>query len=53
VDVPSRLDHEDVELLRAFKERTHGTAEVRSAQSNNSSHGGGLFNRLRETFTGR
>ena len=53
VVVPSRLDHEDVELLRAFKERTHGTAEVRSAQSNNSSHGGGLFNRLRETFTGR
>ncbi len=53
VVVPSRLDHEDVELLRAFKERTNGTAEVRSAQSNNSSHGGGLFNRLRETFTGR
>ena len=53
VVVPSRLDHEDVELLRAFTERTNGTAEVRSAQSNNSSHGGGLFNRLRETFTGR
>lgn len=53
VVVPSRLDHEDIELLRAFKERTNGTAEVRSAQSNNSSHGGGLFNRLRETFTGR
>ncbi|GAB3218011.1 molecular chaperone DnaJ [Mycolicibacterium hippocampi] len=53
VVVPSRLDHEDVELLRAFKERTNGTAEVRTAHSNNSSHGGGLFNRLRETFTGR
>jgi len=53
VVVPARLDHEDIELLRTFKERTHGAAEVRSAQSNNTSHGGGLFNRLRETFTGR
>ena len=53
VVVPARLDHEDIELLRAFKERTKGAAEVRSAQSNNASHGGGLFNRLRETFTGR
>jgi molecular chaperone DnaJ len=53
VVVPSRLDHEDVELLRAFKERSKGAAEVRTAQSNSNSHGGGLFNRLRETFTGR
>jgi molecular chaperone DnaJ len=53
VVVPSRLDHEDIELLRAFKERTKGAAEVRSAQSSNGSSGGGLFNRLRETFTGR
>jgi len=54
VVVPSRLDHEDVELLRALQERSRDTAEVRSAKSNNSSHGaGGLFSRLRETFTGR
>ena len=53
VVVPARLDHEDIELLRAFKERTNGAAEVRTAQSNNASHGSGLFNRLRETFTGR
>lgn len=52
VMVPTRLDREDIELLRAFKERTKGAAEVRSAQSGNGSHGG-LFNRLRETFTGR
>ncbi|MCH9730133.1 MAG: molecular chaperone DnaJ [Actinomycetia bacterium] len=52
VMVPTRLDHDDIELLQAFKERTKGAAEVRSAQSGNNSHGG-LFNRLRETFTGR
>ena len=54
VVVPSRLDQEDIELLRALQERSRDTAEVRSAKSNNSSHGaGGLFSRLRETFTGR
>ncbi|MGP4055780.1 molecular chaperone DnaJ [Mycobacterium sp. 4D054] len=54
VVVPSRLDHEDIELLRAFRERTKDKAEVRSAQNGSaSSHGGGLFSRLRETFTGR
>ncbi|MCH9734173.1 MAG: molecular chaperone DnaJ [Actinomycetia bacterium] len=52
VIVPTRLDHDDIELLQAFKERTKGAAEVRSAQSGNASPGG-LFNRLRETFTGR
>lgn len=52
VMVPTRLDHDDIELLQAFKERTKGAAEVRSVQSANASHGG-LFNRLRETFTGR
>ncbi|GJF08930.1 chaperone protein DnaJ [Mycolicibacterium cyprinidarum] len=53
VVVPARLDHEDIELLRAFKERSSGAAEVRTAQSNHTSHGSGLFNKLRETFTGR
>ena len=54
VVVPSRLDHEDIELLRTLKERSRDTAEVRSAQgSGAASHGGGIFSRLRETFTGR
>jgi molecular chaperone DnaJ len=52
VVVPSRLDHEDVELLRKLKDkRSRDTAEVRTANSNAS--GGGLFSRLRETFSGR
>jgi molecular chaperone DnaJ len=52
VVVPSRLDHEDIELLRKLKEhRTRDVAEVKSTQT--SSSGGGLFSRLRETFTGR
>jgi molecular chaperone DnaJ len=52
VVVPSRLDHEDIELLRKLKEhRSRDTAEVKSTQSNSA--GGGLFSRLRETFTGR
>ncbi len=52
VVVPSRLDHEDIELLRKLKEkRTRDVAEVRSTQS--AAAGGGLFSRLRETFTGR
>ena len=34
--------------------RSRDTAEVRSAQgSGAASHGGGIFSRLRETFTGR
>lgn len=50
VVVPTRLDHHDTELLRELKgRRTRDVAEVRSAHSNN----GGLFSRLRETFTGR
>jgi molecular chaperone DnaJ len=52
VVVPSRLDHDDIELLRKLKEkRARDTAEVRSTHS--TSTGGGLFSRLRETFTGR
>jgi len=52
VVVPTRLDHEDIELLRKLKaNRARDVAEVRSTQS--SSGGGGLFSRLRETFTGR
>ena len=50
VVVPTRLDHHDAELLRELKShRSRDVAEVRSTHS----AGGGLFSRLRETFTGR
>ena len=50
VVVPTRLDHHDAELLRELKNRrSRDVAEVRSTHSG----GGGLFSRLRETFTGR
>ena len=50
VVVPARLDHQDAELLRELKSRrSRDVAEVRSTHS----AGGGLFSRLRETFTGR
>lgn len=53
VVVPSRLDHQDTDLLRKLKEhRVRDVAEVKSTQSA-SPAGGGLFSRLRETFTGR
>jgi molecular chaperone DnaJ len=52
VVVPSRLDTNDTELLRQLKEhRVRDAAEVKSTHA--TSAGGGLFNRLRETFTGR
>jgi molecular chaperone DnaJ len=51
VVVPTRLDHEDIELLRKLKERAGDIAEVRSTQA--QSAGGGFFSRLRESFTGR
>jgi molecular chaperone DnaJ len=52
VVVPSRLDHEDIELLRKLKEnRIRDAAEVRSTQS--VAAGSGFFSKLRETFTGR
>ena len=51
VVVPSRLDHQDTELLRKLKEhRNRDVAEVRSTHTPTA---GGLFSRLRETFTGR
>lgn len=50
VVVPTRLDHRDTELLRELKsKRARDVAEVRSTHAG----GGGLFSRLRETFTGR
>jgi molecular chaperone DnaJ len=50
VVVPARLDHHDAELLRDLKtRRSRDVAEVRSTHNGS----GGLFSRLRETFTGR
>jgi molecular chaperone DnaJ len=50
VVVPTRLDNHDTELLRELKiHRSRDVAEVRSLHAG----GGGLFSRLRETFTGR
>jgi len=52
VVVPERLDHQDADLLREFKSRrTRDVAEVKSTHA--SATNGGLFSRLRETFTGR
>ena len=51
VMVPTRLDHRDADLLRELKKRRQGdAAQVKSAHA---ADGGGLFSRLRETFTGR
>jgi len=51
VVVPSRLDHHDADLLRELKKRRRGdVAEVRPT---GGAGGGGIFSRLRETFTGR
>lgn len=51
VVVPDRLDSRDTELLRELKNhRPHDEPEVRSTRGDG---GGGLFSRLRETFTGR
>ena len=53
VVVPSRLDNRDLDLLRKFKEqRPRDVTEVRSTQAV-AGGGGGLFSRLRETFSGR
>jgi molecular chaperone DnaJ len=50
VVVPTRLDNHDTELLRELKgRRGRDVAEVRSTHAAS----GGLFSRLRETFTGR
>lgn len=51
VVVPHKLDHKQSELLRQFAElRTRDQVEVVTAGSKQS---GGLFSRLRDTFSGR
>jgi molecular chaperone DnaJ len=51
VVVPDRLDHHEAELLRDFKTRRN--RDVTEVRSTHSAAAGGLFSRLRETFTGR
>ena len=55
VVVPAKLDHKDAELLREIKaNRQRDIAAVRSAHANaHPGSNGGLFSRLRETFSGR
>ncbi|MHA3020812.1 molecular chaperone DnaJ [Mycobacterium sp. BMJ-28] len=51
--IPARLDGTDTDLLRKLKEhRSRDVAEVRSAHGSAGSNGG-LFSRLRDTFSGR
>jgi molecular chaperone DnaJ len=53
VVVPSRLDQQDTELLRELKKhRTRDVAEVKSNHASAAANGG-IFSRLRETFSGR
>ena len=54
VVVPTKLDHKDIELLREVKKRrSRDVAEVRSAHPSTTHSGdGGIFSRLRETFSG-
>ncbi len=52
--VPTRLDGTDSELLRKLKEhRPRDVAEVKSSSGGAEANNGGLFSRLRETFSGR
>jgi molecular chaperone DnaJ len=51
VVVPDRLDNHDTELLRELKDRR--SRDVVEVQSTRGGPSGGLFSRLRETFTGR
>ncbi|WP_319437376.1 molecular chaperone DnaJ [Mycobacterium sp. RTGN5] len=52
VTVPGKLDARAKELLAEFKTRSHAEPEVKSTHAA-SANSGGLFNRLRETFSGR
>ncbi|RWA15138.1 molecular chaperone DnaJ [Mycolicibacterium brumae DSM 44177] len=55
VVVPTRLDARDTELLTELRNhRGQDRAQVQSARSGGASEqGGGIFSRLRETFSGR
>ena len=51
VVVPQRLDHHDTELLRQLKSRR--SRDVVEVKPTHAANAGGIFSRLRETFTGR
>ncbi|WP_167100320.1 molecular chaperone DnaJ [Mycobacterium sp. DL592] len=53
VSIPTKLDARVKELLTEVKTRSHEEAAVRSAHAQSANAGGGLFSRLRETFSGR
>ena len=54
VTVPTKLDARATELLSEFKACSPDTAAVRNIRTPTAaSGGGGLFSRLRETFSGR
>ena len=53
VTVPTKLDVRARELLVDFKDRSTETAAVRNIRTATAAAGGGLFSRLRETFSGR
>lgn len=53
VGIPTKLDARTKELLGEVKGRSHEEAQVRSTHTQAGNSGGGLFSRLRETFSGR
>ncbi|MCB0945827.1 MAG: molecular chaperone DnaJ, partial [Mycobacterium sp.] len=53
VAVPTKLDARSRELLAELKTHGHDAAEIKSTHAAPTSNGGGLFSRLRETFSGR
>lgn len=53
VVIPTKLDDRTRELLTEIKSRSGQQASVKSTRTATSQSGGGLFSRLRETFTGR
>jgi len=53
VTVPTKLDARARELLAEVKSHSTETAVVRNIRTATTAAGGGLFSRLRETFTGR
>ena len=53
VSIPTKLDARTRELLAEVKSNSHEQAQVRSTHTQTATSGGGLFSRLRETFSGR
>ena len=53
VAVPTKLDARSRELLTQIKTQRNEAAAVKTTRAATAQSGGGLFSRLRETFTGR